>query len=181
VFGEAEDRCGLPFGAATPMCAPIEYEVISDHEVTAVIPPGHGTVAVAVRTDGGRSPANPEAVFTYPPDRSPPGAGSSEPPLLLRMSCVVSRRAAGRPTGFCSSSSFTEDEVPELPTGPVTATLRWGRAVYASGSARVGRDRTHLFLQPVRAVNGGRYELVLSRPAADGGRRWSRRESVVLH
>jgi hypothetical protein len=178
-FGSSTLDCGLPQSTGGFPCAPVEFEVISDHEITATVPPGHGTVSVAVETRGGISPPNPEAQFTYPPDRSPPD--TEEPPLQLLMSCVVSKHAGGRAAGFCSSRSFTVEEETALPAGPVRVSLRRGKALYATGTARVHRQTTHLFLKPVRPVRGGRYELVLSRPATDHSRRWSRRESVVLH
>jgi hypothetical protein len=180
MFGDVELRCGFPFGAGTASCKPLEFVVNSDREITAIVPPGHGTVGVSVGTAGGLSPASPEAQFTYPPDRSPPG-GSEEPQLLLLMSCVVSTRAEAKAVGFCSSRSFNSDEESTLPAGPVTVSLRRGKMLYATGSARVHRQTTQLFLKPARPVRGGRYKLVLSHPATDGGKRWSRRELVVLH
>ena len=179
-FGSSTLDCGLPQSTAGLPCSPVEFEVISDHEITAIVPPGHGTVGVSVSTHGGESPANPEAQFTYPPDRSPPG-GSEEPPLLQLMSCAVSTRAEAKAVGFCSSRSFTSEEESALPAGPVKASLYRGKTLYATGSARVHRRTAHLFLKPVMPVKGGRYKLVLSHPATDGGKRWSRREVVVLH
>lgn len=179
-FGSSTLDCGSPQSSAGIPCSPVDFEVISDHEITAIVPPGYGTVDVSVWTDGGKSPASPEAQFTYPPDRSPPG-GSEEPPLLELMSCVVSAKTETKAAGFCSSRSFTPEEEPTLPSGPVTVSLYRGKTLYATGTARVRHRTTHLFLEPVRPVKGGRYKLVLSHPAADGGKRWSRRELVVLH
>lgn len=180
MFGDVELRCGFPFGAGTASCRPLEFVVDSDREITAIVPPGHGTVTVAVRTAGGKSPASPEAQFTYPPDGSPPG-GSEEPPLLELMSCVVATRVDTKAIGVCSSRSLTSDEEAHLSAGPVKASLYRGKTLYATGTARVHRQTAHLFLKPVNPVKGGRYELVLSRPATDRSKRWSRREPVVLH
>lgn len=180
MFGDVELHCGFPYGAGTASCRPLEFVVDSDREITAIVPPGHGTVNVAVWTAGGLSPASPEAQFTYPPDRSPPG-GPEEPPLLEMMSCVVLTTVDTKAVGVCSSSSFNSDEEASLPAGPVKASLHRGKTLYATGSARVHRRTAHLFLRPVMPVKGGRYELELSHPATDGGKRWSRRESVVLH
>jgi hypothetical protein len=179
-FGSSTLDCGLPQSSAGFPCSPVEFEVISDHEITAVVPPGHGTVGVAVETRGGASPPTPEADFTYPPDRSPPD-GSEGPPLRLLMSCVVSKHGGSKAAGFCSSRSVTPEEELALPSGPVRVSLQRGKTLYATGTARVRRQTTRLFLKPVRLVKGGQYELVLSHPAADGGKRWSRRELVVLH
>jgi hypothetical protein len=180
MFGDVALKCGFPFGAGTASCKPLEFVVDSDREITAIVPPGHGTVGVSVRTAGGWSPADPEARFTYPPDRSPPD-GSEEPPLLQLMSCAVSMRAEAKAVGFCSSRSFTSEEESALPAGPVTVSLYRGKTLYATGSARVHRRTAHLFLKPVMPVRGGRYKLVLSHPATDGGKHWSRRELVLLH
>lgn len=176
-FGSSKLRCGVPMGTAAPICAPVEFEVLSDHEIIATTPPGSGTVGVALDTFGGTSPANPAVQFSYT-GVPPPG---EEPPLRLLMSCVVSTRAKTKAVGFCSSHSFTAEEESSLPTGLVRVSLHRGRTLYATGSARVHRQTAHLFLKPVRPVKGGRYELVLSHPATNGGRRWSRREVVVLH
>jgi len=177
-FGETKLKCGLPIGAAAIGCSPAQFEVISDHEIIATIPPGAGTVPIAVHAWGGISPPNPEAQFTYPPEKSP--LEPEETQLQELMSCVVSAGDYARPSASCSSRSFFPFEEAGLPTGPVEARLYRGEVLYARGTARVHRNSTQLFLKPLRHVRGGHYRLVLFRRAADPERRWSRREAVVF-
>jgi hypothetical protein len=75
-FGPDSLNCGLPFGPASPSCAPIGFEVISDSEITAITPPGVGVVDLGVRTAGGTSPVNPNVRFRYEPAVES-GAGSA--------------------------------------------------------------------------------------------------------
>lgn len=63
-FGSAKLDCGLPPGAEVP-CTPVDFKVVSDSEITAVAPPGTGTVDVQVETAGGISPVSPADRFNY--------------------------------------------------------------------------------------------------------------------
>ena len=176
-FGPAELKCGTPFGLGTPICAPLEFEVKSDTEITATVPPGTGTVSVAIDTFGGTSPANSAAQYSYTAGAPPPGPPEGEPPQVLQLlNCSVQ---AGT-IGVCSGRSVDASAV-ALIVGP-TARLYRGKTLYAKGTARVHRSHSRLLLDPVRNLAPGRYILVLSRPGSAGqGSNWPRREPVIVN
>jgi hypothetical protein len=175
-FGVTPLKCGLPFGAATPACSPVQFEVKSETEIVATTPPGNGTVDVGVFTDGGPSPANPAIQFTYAPDPSPePVTEGGGPEIVQLLSCAPSGHLRHQGVAkVCSSRSVDASKVGSA-TGPVNARLYRGKVTYAMGSARLNRRRAHLWLDPVRSIKPGRYALALSR---QGGS--SQRESIVI-
>ena len=172
-FGPAELKCGTPFGLGTPGCSPLEFEVKSDTEITATVPPGTGTVSVTINTFGGTSPANSAAQFSY--TGVPPPGPPEEPQVLQLLNCSVQ---AGT-ISVCSGRSVDASAVDPI-AGP-TARLYRGKTLYAKGTARVHRSHSRLLLDPVRSLAPGRYMLVLSRPGnARQGSNWPRREPVIV-
>lgn len=172
-FGATALECGLPYGPAQIPCSPVVFEVLSDTEITAVAPPGTGSVTIAAETDGGASPLSPAVQFTYIPSEPPPPPPQPEESPLL--SCVLSKESGAKATGSCSSRSAASGST----AGPVKVRLFRGKTLYARGTARVHRHTTHLLLEPLKRVKAGRYELVLSRKSGEAAH-WTRRESVLI-
>lgn len=174
-FGPAELKCGTPFGLGTPGCSPLQFEVASDTEITATVPPGTGTVDVSINTFGGTSPVNSAAQFSYALGAPPPTPPEGEPQVLQLLHCSVQAGAVR----VCSGRSVDASAVDPI-AGP-TARLYREKTLFAKGTARVHRSRSRLLLDPVRRIAPGRYMLVLSHPSSSGnGRSWPRREPVII-
>lgn len=196
-FGQQQLKCGSPLGSAQLRCAPVEYTVVSDSEITVTAPPGSGTVDLQVATDGGDSPVSAVDEYTY---ASPPGPGGQSE-NLVRLTCTTprpgttrrhthvdkARRKVGRPRRhvqreICSSRPVqSAGDVTD--GGPLAAQLLHEGVIYAKGKARrVSSSRTEMVLEAVRPVAAGRYRLLLRRANRQGlrtqRRQWS--EQVVI-
>jgi hypothetical protein len=167
--------CGLPFGAASPACSPIQFKVESNTEIVATTPPGSGTVNVGVSTWGGPSPVNPLAQFTYVPSISPEPIAEVDLEFIQFLNCAPSgpRLQQQGVARVCSSRGETL-EVGSV-AGSTTARLQRGRVLYAKGSAVEHRGRLRLQLKPLRSIKPGHYVLTLARPGIQ-----PRRERIVI-
>jgi IPT/TIG domain len=93
-FGSTKLGCGSPYPNWLVPCAPVNFEVESDTEITALSPPGVGTVDVQVETEGGPSPAGSVDRFSYfPPE---PNSEPAAPEGNDYDTCVARARAVFR-------------------------------------------------------------------------------------
>ena len=160
-------------------CEPMEFEVDSETEITAVAPAGTGTVDVTVQTTGGTSPTSSADLFAYAAPEDTPGPESGDMVQLMncravKRSAVKSvrrqRRAAETAVQICTSKLVSGS----VGAGPLAARLMRGDVLYATGTATVSHANTRLELEPLRRVMPGRYRLTLA------SRRGLRHESITV-
>jgi hypothetical protein len=111
-FGHATLECGSPF--ASQICAPVEFTVNSDEEITAVAPPGMGTEDVLVKTAGGTSPIAPGDQFIYQSGRP---AIASEFAVDITSSAAT-LAALVNPSGLATTYQFEIANAPNCDPKP---------------------------------------------------------------
>ena len=137
--------------------------VHSDTEITAVAPPGSGTVDVTVRTLEGTSATNSADRFTYDPSESSRASIELVSCKAVKRAALKGahrqRRAIKATSQICTSKLVSGS----VRTGALKASLRRGDALYGTGTATASDTKTRLALKPLRRVKPGRYRLTLIR------------------
>ena len=142
-FGSTELTCESPRSYWLVPCAPVEFEVDSETEITAVAPPGTGQVDVAVETSGGTSPISPADQFTYDAPVHEGSSGTPKAKILSNQAVVNGHRrikllirCQAEPGSACSGSIGLTG----IPGGRGAGRLRSyggrGRFMLAAGSRR---------------------------------------------
>ncbi len=154
-----------------------EFEVDSETQITAVSPPGSGTVDVTVEGPAGISPTSSADLFTYgqpePQQAQPSAELPPRPGSIQLLSCAAVEQArsgsgAQKPRWrsgadwVCHSPRFPGP--PEAPSNAreLAVRLTRGNVLYATGTATIGHPRARLALSHLRSLRRGRYRLTLA-------------------
>ncbi len=159
------------------------FEVHSDTEITAISPPGSGTVDVEVQNAEGTSSTSSSDLFAYGP---PEGTQANSNQVQILSCSAVKRTAVNSVQSLrrqvitarvCTSDLVSGPLGSTSGAGALAARLMRGNMLYTTGTATVSHANTRralMALKPLRRVGPGRYRLTLA------SRRSLRQETITV-